>query len=233
VYRKSVSRSRDTWALNELEWLALGDSMQCQKGIAFSLLLACSVLAAGKDKKKASLPDVVLQAETVLVVIDPDAGVALDAPLANTTARDDVEKALMKWGRFRLVTDVSTADLVITVRKGNGKITQGTTGGAPTNSRPVIFQPTDSGVRMGGSRGTPPTGDDPTRPQSPGSSPGVEVGPAQDTFAVYIGKRNGALDFPPAWRYIAKDALRSPSVPAVDEFKKAITEAEKERAAKP
>ncbi len=36
----------------------------------------------------------------------------------------------------------------------------------------------------------------------------------------------------PVWRYTAKNALQSPSVPAVDEFKKAITEAEKQQAAK-
>ena len=35
--------------------------------------------------------------------------------------------------------EASTADLVISVRKGNGKIAQPTIGGVPTNDRPVIF----------------------------------------------------------------------------------------------
>jgi hypothetical protein len=207
--------------------------MQYRKGLAFSLLLTCCALAAGKDKNKVVLPEVVLRAETVLVVIDPDAGVAPDAPLANQTARDDVEKALANWGRFSLATDVSTADLVITVRKGNGKIVQGTIGGVPTNNRPVIFQPTGSGVRIGGSEGTPPMAGDPTSPEPSNPHPQIEAGPAQDTFAVYYGKRNNALDAPAVWRYSAKDALQSPGVPAVDEFKKAITEAEKQQTAKP
>ncbi|HXZ81370.1 MAG TPA: hypothetical protein VEG30_15685 [Terriglobales bacterium] len=41
------------------------------------------------------------------------------------------------------------------------------------------------------------------------------------------------LDSPPAWRYTAKDALRSPSVPAVAKFRKAIEDAEKHQGKKP
>jgi hypothetical protein len=207
--------------------------MHCKETLALAVLLACCVPASSKDKKKVVLPEIVLRAETVLVVVDPDAGVAPDAPLANQTARDSVEKALIEWGRFRLANDISTADLVITVRKGNGKIAQGTIGGVPNNNRPVIFQPSDSGGRVGGSRGTPPTAGDPTSPQSADPSPQIEVGQPDDTFTVYLGKRDNALDSPAVWRYTAKNALNSPAVPAIDEFKKAITEAEKQQASKP
>lgn len=93
--------------------------MRYRAVLAASLgLVACCSIAAAKDKKKILLPVDVLQARTVLVLIDPDAGVSPEAPLANRTAQEDVEKALMKWGRFELVTDVANADLVITVRKG-------------------------------------------------------------------------------------------------------------------
>jgi hypothetical protein len=57
------------------------------------------------------------------------------------------------------------------------------------------------------------------------------VGPSDDIFAIYRGKRDHALDAPPVWRYRAKDALRSPDVPAVDAFRKLVVEAEKQRAA--
>ena len=117
--------------------------------VVFSVLLMCCLVAAGKDKKKVILPADVLEARTVLVVIDPDAGMAMDAPNANRTAQEDVEKALMEWGRFSIVNDVSSADLIISVRKGNGKVVQPTIGGVPNNNRPVIFDPTDSGVGMG------------------------------------------------------------------------------------
>lgn len=187
------------------------------------LVLCASLVLVGKDKKPI-LPTYVINAQTVLVLIDPDAGTPMNAPLANKTAQDDVEKALMKWGRLKPVLDGNTADLVITVRKGSDKIAQPTIGGLPTNDRPVIVQPTDSGIRLGGQKGQPPGTPDST--QTPG--PQTEVAPREDVFAVYEG-HGSKLEHPPVWRYAKKDALRSPSVPAVDEFRKAIEEAEKQQ----
>lgn len=201
--------------------------------VVFLLALGCCLVAAAKDKKKTILPNDVLEARTVLVVIDPQAGVPLDTPNANVKARDSVEKALMNWGRFMLVSDVSTTDLVISIRKGNGKIAQPTIGGVPTNDRPGIYQPTDSGGRVGLSRGTPPMAGDPTGAPGRSPSPQVEVGDGQDMFAVYRGRQDNALDSVPVWRYSDKDALRTPDLPAVDAFRKAVVEAEKQRAANP
>jgi len=195
--------------------------------------MLCCAFAAGKNKKKILLPSDVLQARTVLVVIDPDAGVSPDSPMANRSARENVEKALMEWGRFELANDVSTADLIITVRKGNGKLAQPTIGGIPNNDRPVIFEPSESGGRVGGSRGTPPMSGDPTAPRRPDPTPQVEVGSTDDTFLVYRGKREDALDAPVVWRYSAKGALNAPNVPAVDAFHKLIVEAEKQQASNP
>lgn len=206
--------------------------MRCQRVLALTPLLVCCTFAAGKDKKKPMLPADVLQARTVLVVIDPQAGTPIDGPTANRTAQEDVEKALMNWGRFMLANEVSTADLVIVVRKGNGKIAQPTIGGIPQN-RPVIFEPTDSGGRIGVSQGRPPMAGDPTSPRPSNPSPQVEVGPADDTFAVYRGGREDPLATSPVWRYAAKNALQSPNVPAVERFRKAIAEAEKQQGTKP
>lgn len=208
--------------------------MRCRWSFALlSMIFICCLPATAKDKKKVLLPADILEAKTVLVVIDPDAGVDIDAPNANRTAQEDVEKALMNWGRFSMAVDVSSADLIVTVRKGNQKIVQPTIGGLPVNNRPVILEPTDSGVRVGGHSGTPPQTGDPTNSQNPNPHQQVEVGPAQDMFVVYRGKRDDALDSPAVWRYNAKGALRSPDVPAVDAFRKLILEAEKQRDAKP
>lgn len=201
--------------------------------VALLLALGCCLAAAAKDKKKTILPNDVLEARTVLVLIDPQAGVPLDTPNADVKARDSVEKALMNWGRFTVVSDVSTADLVISIRKGNGKIAQPTIGGVPTNDRPGIYQPTDSGGRVGLSHGTPPMAGDPTGAPGRNPSPQLEVGDGQDMFAVYRGRRDNALDSAPVWRYSDKDALRTPDLPAVDAFRKAVVEAEKQRAANP
>jgi len=204
--------------------------MRNWNGVAFSLLLLCSLPVAAKDKKKVLLTDDVLEARTVLVVVDPDTGVAADDPLANRNAQEAVEKALMEWGRFQLALNASDADLIISVRRGNGKIVQPTVGGVPINNRPGIFEPTDSGGRAVGQRGNPPAGD-PTSSQSPMPGPHVETGQPQDMFSVFRGRRDYPLDSPAVWRFTAKNALRSPGVPAVEEFRKVIAEAEKQRAA--
>ena len=208
--------------------------MGSQRVFTASLLLAMScVVAAGKDKKKALLPVDVLQARTVIVLVDPDAGMAVDAPNANRTAQEDVEKALMKWGRFEIAENVSSADLVITVRKGTGKIAQPTIGGLPTNSRPVVLEPTDSAGRASAGTIPPMGGTSPAGAQRPEPAPQVEVGAANDMFMVYRGKRDDALDAPAVWRYSEKGALNSPGVPAVDAFRKLIAEAEKQQASNP
>ena len=41
------------------------------------------------------------------------------------------------------------------------------------------------------------------------------------------------LDASPVWRYIAKDSLNAPQVPAVEQFRKALEESEKQRQHKP
>jgi hypothetical protein len=207
--------------------------MRYRWSFVLSIALILCLSAAGKDKKKILLPNDILEARTVLVVIDPDAGVDIEAPNANREALQDVERAFMNWGRFSMAVDVSTADLVVSVRKGNGKIAQPTIGGVPSNNRPVIFEPTDSGGRIGGHSGTPPQSGDPTNSQSPNPHQQVEVGPAQDMFVVYRGKRDNPLEAPSVWRYTSNGALRSPDVPAVDAFRKLILAAEKQRDAKP
>src|SRR5215831_5882973 len=193
--------------------------------VAAILVLSTSLGFAGGDKKPV-LPAYVLSAETVFVLIDPDAGTSPTSPMANQKARDDVEKALMKWGRFRMAMNAGEADLVVVVRKGSGKIVQPTIGGLPTNDRPVIVQPTDNGIRVGGQKGQPPG-----TPSSPPTQPGpqVEVAPREDVFAVYQGHVDAPLQQAPIWRYMKKDALQPPAVPAVDEFRKAIEEAEKQQ----
>ena len=150
-------------------------------------------------------------------------------PNENRTAQVDVEKALMNWGRFSPALDAANADLVISVRRGYGKAVSNTIGGVP-NDRSVIMEPIDSGIRIGAQHGTPPpvTAESP----SPRPHPQTEIGPSEDTFTAYRGKVECPLDNAPVWRYVAKDALSSPSVPAVAQFQKVIEQTEKELAEK-
>ncbi|SRR6266496_441509 len=195
----------------------------------FSLVLLAALLslsASGKDKKKSTFPEYILRATTVLVVISADAGEPLDQPMANTTARENVEKALMNWGRFQLVPDGGDSDLVIAVRTGSGKMMRPTMKGGPIDNRPGVAQPTDGGIRIGAQQGHPPLNDPGMGPQG-GPRISNEVGPSEDMFEVYRGGVVDPLDSPAVWRYVAKDCLRPPQVSAVEEFRKAIAEAEK------
>jgi len=201
--------------------------------VVLSTVLLLAPFTIAKDKSK-TLPSYVLNAQTVFVVINPDAGEPLTDPSANGAAREEVENALTKWGRYRLVMDSQTADLVIAVRRGTGRLVTPTIGGGQVDDRPVIIQSGDGDLRVGGQRGRPGEltqpglgGPQDTRPRMR-----TEVGPSEDTFEVYRGGIEYPLDSSPVWRYMAKDALRSPTVSAVEQFRKAVDESEKAAAQK-
>jgi len=205
------------------------------RGCATTLgLLVFSLFAVAKDKKKIVIPADILRATTVLVVVDPTAGIDVEAPNANRLARTDVEQALVRWGRFTPVQEGFAADIIIMVRKGNGKMVQPTIGGTPVNGVPPVnvgstTTPTQTTTRAGGRW---PVGDQPANPQ-----PQFEAGPTQDMFVVYRGNIDdpnwSPLDAPAVWRYSAKDCLASPSVPAVAAFQRVIADSEKQLAATP
>ena len=207
--------------------------------LAVVLLPATLLIAKDKDKDKKNrvLPAYVLQARTVLVVVDPEVGAAVTDPNGNQIAQQDVETAITKWGRFTPVMSDQTADLVIAVRKGYGKAVMPTVNGGGVNNRPIILEPGNGGdVRIGGQRGRPPDLTDPGIGGGPGNGgvhPGMQVGSSEDMFEVYRGGVDYPLDSAPVWRYSAKNALRAPNVPAVAEFRKAIDEAEKQQKGKP
>lgn len=205
------------------------------------LLVLALTPAIAKDKNKTTLPPYVLSAQTVLVIVDPDAGEPVDQPYANRNARANVEKALVQWGRFRLVNDGEKSDLIITVRTGNGKTVQPTMKGGGIDQRTGASADPDGTIHIGAHGGQPPTdpGAYPLGMPPPGTSPqgapppeggprvSNEVGPSEDMLAVFRGDIEHSLDGPAAWRYIAKDCLSEPKVAAVDEFRKVIADAEK------
>jgi len=208
--------------------------------VLFLALVASPAIA--KDKNKPTLPAYVLQAQTVLVIVDPDAGEPVDQPYANQNARANVERALVEWGRFRLVNDGEKSDLIITVRRGNGKTVQPTMKGGRIDQRPGVSEDPDGTIHIGAHGGQPPMDPGmsppgmtpPGMPPPPQGEPRVsnEVGPSEDMLAVFRGDVEHALDGPAAWRYIAKNGLSEPKVAAVDEFRKAIADAEKARQSK-
>ena len=188
-----------------------------------------------KNKKKQLLADDVLRAQRVFVTVHPDAGESLTHPWANRNALNEVERALEKWGRFSVVTDAQTADLVIAVRVGNksGPVISN----SPLDTRPEIYQPGVPDARIGRPQqpGRPPDLTEPLPGDSRDRGPrlGGQVLSSEDTFEVYRGGGEYPLDAAPVWRYIAKDSLNPPQVTAVDQFRKAIEESEKQSQHKP
>jgi hypothetical protein len=204
----------------------------------FSSLFLSTALAR---EPKPILPPYILQAHTVAVVIDPDAGINLHDPNANQTAQRDVEAALQKWNRFEVVLSPQSADLIIVLRKGLGKLATETVGDPRQNGRPGSVTQTPDAISIGAQHGPPPPGAPGTRTstQSGDSSahPQSEIGNTDDSFQVFEGRTAPSTDSapawtdrPPAWQWVRKNALHSHDVPAVDEFRKALAEAEKQAA---
>lgn len=182
-----------------------------------------------KDKKKQALPDIVLNAHRVLVVIYPDAGEPLTDLNANQNARDSVERALMKWGRFELAMEPQTADLVIAVRRGHAG--GPTIANSPTDDRPVIYQPSGADTRVGGQHGRQPDLTNPFPGGMDNRGPRItnEIATSEDAFDVYLGGMEYPLDSVAVWHYRGKDGLKGSQVAAVEQFHKAIEESEKAR----
>jgi hypothetical protein len=200
-----------------------------------ALVVTCLVLTPALAKNnKPILPHYILDAHTVTVVIDPAAGISLSDPNANQTAQRDVEAALLKWGRFTTVISSEDADLVIVLRKGHGKIADATISDPRQNSRPGSVSRTDDDISIGAQHGTPPPGTQGAPGPLDGNStarPQAEIGNTDDSFQVFEGKKEYGSSEVPGWHWIHKNGLHAHDVPAVDEFRKAIDEAEKQAAA--
>lgn len=161
--------------------------------LTFSLLFAACVLSLSAKQKDARLPDEVLSARYVAVVIFGSDGNIMHETPEDRRAVTDVENAFRKWGRYKVTMYPKDAELIIAVRRSgrpNAKV----------------------GTRIG-------TG-----------APNVSVSgnyAHEDSFLVFRAKTENPTEAPAIWRYLANDALASPSVPAVDKFRKAVEESEK------
>ena len=201
--------------------------------VLLGLMMSVPAWAKSKDK---TLPPYILQAHTVAVIIAPATEMDPEDPRANAIAQQDVEEALIKWGRFELVDTTLGADLIIVVRKGHKRPADSTTMNDP--SQPGGVSPANNGglgtprpPLMGGQDGMGPRGPQTGSPQSqsppiPSQQPQTEV-VSDDSFAVFDGRAERRMEGTPGWRYMGSGGLRSHDVPAVDAFKKAVIAADK------
>jgi hypothetical protein len=193
----------------------------------FLLLLALPARPiVAKDKN--TLPEWILEAHTVRVVVSPDAANSLNHPMANSDAQQAVRRALADWGRFTLAEGQET-DLVISVRAG-GKVVSSTLETGPADTREEV-RPGNGNVRIFGQQGRSPAIADPTAdPKRTNPHLGKQIGRVDDVFEVFRGGVAYSAKSTPIWQYAAKDALKAPNVAAVEQFRKAIAAAEQHRA---
>jgi hypothetical protein len=197
------------------------------------------VTVAGAQQKPIS-PQYVrdfVDARTIAVVAASQSQLSAEGVQENERARLEVQQALRKWGKYEVTLDTATADLIVVVRKGHRQATTAD----PSNRPPIVFDPGDSGINIGIHHGqNPPLSRTDTNRTTSGTRIGSEMSSGEDLFDVYLGNtplpgdgsRNQTqypLDEPPAWSYMADDALNSPKLEAVVVFKKAVEAAEKKK----
>ena len=214
--------------------MAMRRTWMYRGGVAAAGCLLGGALALAKSGKPA-VPVYVLRAHTVAVMVDPNAGVSLDDPNANQTAQKDVETALLNWGRFETVMGPRQADIVIVLRKGHGRLVDETVRDPRQNSRVGTINQGRDGIGIGAQHGSQPglsqgSADDGTLNGVGGAHSQLEVGGVDDSFEVYAGNVEHPMNGAPGWRWLRKNGLHPHDVPAVEEFRKAIAEAEKQAA---
>lgn len=206
--------------------------MSVRVPIAFLVLLLLLPQASAKNRKRQVLPEYVLKAQTVAVVIRPEAGEPVTSPNANRTAQTDVENAITKWGRFKVISNAQAADLIIAIRTGHasGPTIRNSPADRRTNDQiGDIPDANQQGPSPDLTNSGPSTVTD-RRPHIIGN----EIGPSEDSFEVYRGRVDYPLDAPAVWRYVAKYALDDlPEIVAVQQFRNAINEAERQSQQKP
>jgi hypothetical protein len=145
----------------------------------------------GKEKRESALPELVVKAQSVAVLILPGTRESIADPVGNRRAQEDVEKAFMKWGRYQLKQEAFPADLVIGVRIDTGTVAGPTVGGPIPDTRPGTIETTDNAIRIGAQKGQPPgltqSGDAGAAGTNGRTTTGAQGGGAQDVIEVFIG----------------------------------------------
>ncbi|HTZ34097.1 MAG TPA: hypothetical protein VMH31_16670 [Methylomirabilota bacterium] len=158
------------------------------------LLFTALTLAA---KEKPAMPIVVTNATYVMVTTYDGDILSPQVSQDDRKAVQDVQQALEKWGRYKLVYRPGEADLFLVVRTARslelrGSAQKGTGPGAPRGSAQSIT----------GQNGDP-----------------------QDTLDVYVSSRG--IDNYPIWRSRAVDGFKSPELKLLNEFRSEVETAAK------
>lgn len=175
------------------------------KRMASVWLLLVFVLAL-KAEDKNPIQAVVKNATYVMVTTYSGDIFSPDVSPDDRRAAQNVQDAIQKWGRYKLVYNRGDADLILVVRTGRLAEVKG-------------------GVQVGTT--TQRQGDATYRSHGSAESIGGEVGDPQDTLEVYMASRG--INGPPLWRGRAQGGLKAPEMQLVKEFRSKVEAPEKKK----
>ena len=156
------------------------------------LLLAC---ATGSPQSKPIVPKLIVTARYVLVTTYYGSEFSPNVIPEDRRAVADIQQAIQKWRRYKLVYRAENADLILVVRKGR---LASVTSQIGIGSR----QPGGTSRGIGG---------------------GAEVGPANDWLAVY--NAHSGIESPPLWQATQREGLNPPDLSLFKRFKEEVEEA--------
>ncbi len=160
------------------------------------LLLATSVLQA---KEKSGMPALITNATYVFVTTYDGDLLNPDVTPEDRQAVDDVQKAIEKWGGYKLVYKFQQADLILVVRTGRKLEIKG-----------GLQKSTTTGPGAG--------------PSGSAQSAGAEAGDPRDILAVYAASDGAQVikSSPPLWRNRAAEGLKAPEMPLWKQFQSEV-----------
>lgn len=171
-----------------------------------SVLLLFVFALVLKAEDKSAIPAVIKNATYVYVMAYSGDVISPNVMPDDRHAVQNVQSAIEKWGRYKLVYNRGEADLVLVVRTGRLAEVKG-------------------GVQV--STTTQRVGDTTSRSHGSAESIGGEVGDPQDTLEVYMASQG--TTGPPLWRGRAKDGLKAPEMRLLQELRSKVEAPEKKK----
>ena len=162
--------------------------------VTLSLLLLATLVGA---KDKPPMPAIVTNATYVMVTTYDGDVFSPNVTPEDRQAVGDVQEAIQKWGRYKLVYKREQADLILVVRTGRVLEVKG-------------------GVQVGTST---------DRPRGTAQSIGAEAGDPLDSLSVFIASQG--IDSSPLWRGRSADGFNAPEIKLVKEFRSKVEAAAK------
>ncbi|HKW63189.1 MAG TPA: hypothetical protein VJN89_11630 [Candidatus Acidoferrum sp.] len=176
--------------------------LKCKASILFLFVFAL----AAKAEDKNPIPAVIKSATYVYVTTYYGDVFSPEVMPDDRHAVQNVQSAIEKWGRYKLVYNRGEADLLLVVRAGRLAEVKG-------------------GVQV--STTTQRVGDTTSRVHGSAESIGGEVGDPHDTLEVYMASQG--INGPPMWRGRALDGLKAPEMRLVQELRSKVEAPEKKR----